>query len=313
MGTKTLLQLFKREGGFSLMEVMLGGGIMAGVGLAGAKIYKDQLASQQAITEYAKLNDHHNTLKKLLSSSANCNVTIKSYVGSSPAPIPSQDIGTLYTCNKHSDTACRENGALLRNAFTPGVYIPNAYLDVNDFVDPGNGNDAGYHTRWRIERMQLIGRSNSGPVVIRMHYRGRDTANGPGKLVTKDITLSTRFDGSNFQECIDSQESSVNNMQNTLCNTMNPGVITSTGVGHGVLAVWNPTTQQCEFTGSKSTCPPNMQVSVGNNGVATCRSITNSNDATDLNGGTTANCSPLQRPVLKFDPGTRKMRVECVP
>lgn len=251
MNFNFLKKVLKRQAGFTLTEVIVGGGILAGVGLSGALIFKNQKMSQKKVDNLQELNAFHQSVIRSMNNPFNCNATFKAssqaFIGSASIPAGTS-LNGLYNCG----AGCNDfkNGAAGVSAgsaiITKGNFIDNKLLwKVNDILIPG-------------------GVAGTGPLIIKVVYEldpnKFPSANHP--KVTKDILLNARFSTTapvQFKECLNSQESSVNNLQNDLCKSMS--AITSTG---SVVATWDEATQTCKTNGDASTklktCPAGMVI-----------------------------------------------------
>jgi prepilin-type N-terminal cleavage/methylation domain-containing protein len=289
--------------GFSLTEVMVGSAVIGGIALGGASLFKEQRKTQARISLDQKLANFHSDLSKTLSIPSNCNATVKSIIGT-PSVVPNQAITTLYKCS----AGCIDNNAvtLSFDAYTTGAYTPVAWLSVNDYIDTSR--------TWQISGINLIGRSNSGPITFRLSYRMNTAIGDQQRSVTRDVIIPTRFASGLFRECVNPQESTVNSLQNDLCNGLN---LTESGISgtSGNLARWDETTQTCVIDGVKD-CQSGGQLvnGISTDGIVRCRNITSNTDAANLASNSPTVCSgATPRAQAYYDTVTKKFRIRCVP
>jgi len=301
--SSTLKLILNSATGFSITEVLIGGGILAGVALASAQLFKDQKFAQKRIEYDQKLVIYHQNLSKTINLPANCNATVKGIIPSAGA-IPTQSITELATCSGGCiDTNADPNDQSF-DAWTPGAYARTPFVTVNDWTDASR--------IWQVSGIQVTGRNTSGNVNLRINYTLNPNIPGT-RTVSKDIVLNTRFDSAgNFRECLNPQESSVNNLQNDLCKSLNLSEGTATSDGR--LARWDDATQTCIVDGSKdcSGVPGTQIDGIGADGTVSCKPMVSPTDAAVLQNTTVANCAPPLKPQIYFDTITKTMRVRCI-
>lgn len=238
----SLNTLLKSQSGFSLTEIMVGGAILAGVGLAGTMMFKDQRVAQKQIDDDQKLVSFHQALIKTMTSTANCNATFNNRYGSS---IPQGQV-EIFGC---SGSACSDPktdaGSVTRTAQPMYTYNTSGnYWTDNQRV-------------WQINNIEVAQTvSRSGPVRLKVTYRKNPELPNP-KTISKDINLNVRFNNSGgFKECTNNQESSLNNLQNDICKSLNYGQADS----DGMVAKWNEDSQSCEMQTSVKSCGPGLVI-----------------------------------------------------
>lgn len=280
---------------------MVGGGILAGVALASAQMFKDQKAAQRKIDNEQKLTIYHQGLSKNLGNAANCNATMKA-AGFTAGAIPTgASIGRLAKCTANCDDA--------------GGDLDHKAVDVTagaDIIAPGSFVDG---TRaWRLLNVTTkTGRSTTGPVVLKVDYQmNPDLVNGQTKIVSKDIVLNARFTGGVFQECVNAQESNVNNVQSDFCKTLNYGNVNSSGTS-GQLARWDEATQRC-IIGTDKDCKDQGMIidGIDSNGMVKCRKLSTKETADSFQSNTTSTaCAVGQQAVMQFDSASKRFKVVC--
>lgn len=300
------------EYGFSLTEVIVGGGILAGVALAGAKMFKDQKFAQKSVENEQKLAMLHNTLNKTMNISANCNATFKN-AGITSGPIPANfQFNTLNNCgsnckdtNNNGAASVANRNELNHKASDVGVGGP--FLSRNSWAD---GTRTWYVTDMRVASATPI--TNSGPVIVRVSYKlGPDSSSTSGKTVNKDIIVHTRFFNNSFQECVNKQEGSINNLQNDFCKSINyQGFNTSGEVQkNGQFARWDEATQTCIMGTDKDCSQPGWTVDgVDSLGNMKCKPLQRGDDAVYLQDQA-APVIQCANPELRYENG--KMRMVC--
>jgi hypothetical protein len=293
--------------GFSLVEIMIGGGILAGVALASAQLFKDQKFAQKKIDHDQRLALYHQNLVKTMSRAANCNATLNQFIPVNSVIAP-QDLTSLNVCTGGCvDTNAESDQSY--DAYTPGAYVGTPLISPGDFTD-----DAQI---WRVDRINILtGRNNTGNIVLRISYTLNPRIPN-SRTVNRDIVLSTRFSGTSFRECLNDQESSINNLQNDLCKTLN--LSEATIASNGLMAVWNDLTQTCELLGTplapiKDCSTLGLQVNgMGDDGVVRCKSILTGTEASTLQSTAIGTCVPPNKPQAVYNSGTQTLEITCVP
>lgn len=267
---------------------------MAGIGLAGATLFRDQKKAQQRVDLDQRLVVFHKALTNTLTQTQNCNATLKNFYNSS---IPSSATQGIYSCATGCSTSDLETDADdVGRSSELYTNTPERFID---------------DTRtWRIENVSIPGpatKTTTGTLVLRISY-GMNPSIGTQK-VAKDIILNVRFFGGAFKECFDPQESSVNNLQNDLCRT---ATVASSGTNR--IAIWNPVTQKCEFqTSVRPTCPTGEIVEgVRSDGTVLCRSMTSGFVPSGNDQSTTTSCPAGKTATLQWDNVAKKMSVQCL-
>lgn len=301
MNLTFLNKTLKRQAGFTLTEMMIGGSILAGVGLAGAMLFKEQKMAQKKIDNMQTLNIFHQNLARQMNNPFNCNATFKQYNYLNQPSIPAGSIDKLYMCGSGcTDFKSGATGVGVGDAIvTRGTYI-DAYPDATKSTQLWNVKDIKIPTAVTA----------SGPLLIKVVYE-LNQAKFPGTPeVSKDIILTARFSTTGtvqFKECLNSQESSVNNLQNDICKSMSAitssGSGVTAGAGGGVIAQWDEATQSCKTVGNETnklkSCPAGMVVEgIRSDGSVHCKYPT-----------TGIGCPPGQTGKLKMSGGS--MKVVC--
>lgn len=263
-----------KQAGFSLTEVMVGGAILAGVGLAGARMFKDQKVAQVRVEQDASLTAFHNQFVKFLQNANNCNATLRDYYGSAGGTW-SPPSG-IYRCSGCTNATVNYDAS--------GASIPNSSRELwMALPNPTSGTwiedilgESGKGTKsWKVMGWTLTTPAATGRATLRVTYKASEARGG--RTLTKDVNLSLRFSQETnpplFRECLSGLESSVNNLQNDICNGM-----TDQFDSTGVIMRWNDATQECERIGSGSlkvkVCPAGTVVEgVRADGSVHCKSL----------------------------------------
>lgn len=269
MKTLKLMDLLRNSHGFSLTEVMVGGGILAGVALASAQMFKDQNIAQKKLTDEQKLTIFHQGLVKQMGTTSICNATMKA------GGLVGQSLASGKTLDRVAKCvgSCNETGSDLDHR-AGDVQISS----TENIVEVGSDKFVDNSNVWSIESIRYAGASKtkSGPAIFKVTYlKDSRLTQGAAKKVTKDLVVNLRFEGDQFQECLSAQEASVNNLQNDFCKTLNYGDINSVGAGtSGQMARWNELTQQCEIWADKDCSNLGLAVEgIDSNGEVNCKSI----------------------------------------
>jgi Tfp pilus assembly protein PilV len=255
----------KNQTGFSLPEVLIGGAILAGVALAGATLFKNQSTAQNIVNADQQLTMYHAALAKTLENTHHCNATFKyKYLASATEIGATDDIDSI--------RLCESNCNLDADAGTVNVAAA-------PFISEGDNIDRNSNQRmWQLQSIvPMNSLNNTG--VLRLRFNYINTRLG-GRFAAKDVLLNLRFNSTNgtFTECFNDQESSVNNLSNDLCDTINATGITS----DGRVSYWDEVQQKCLLRGAAGTgtgdlknCSAQglMVEGINSNGIVSCRSV----------------------------------------
>lgn len=308
---KTFLKSLKGSKGFSLTEVVIGGAVLAGLGLAGAQLFKEQKKSQKSVEHDQKLSLFHGHLQKLMENNGHCNATMKSVIPANSSIAAGANVPALRTCT----SGCQDLNATMNtttvanrawDAYTAGAYVAGGTLvAAGNFIDGTNV--------WQVTSMVMTDtQTTTGPNRIRVSYRISPSIGT--RTVTKDIFVNLRFFNNQFKECLNRQESTINNIQSDFCKSLN--LDNGTVATDGRVAVWDDSTQTCVLQSGKTCAQYNLATDgIGEDGRVRCRPIIDTNDPnknTSLqNGGTLTTCPGGQRPQVVWR--DKKIQVVCVP
>jgi hypothetical protein len=287
-----------------MTEVMVGGAILAGVALAGARMFKDQRKAQSKVDQEQALISFHQRLTKMLQDENTCNATLKGAYNYSPSGVAGFDVDNIFHCPSCTDTSM-DYDALLTTPVATGLG-EGQWTEANSYM-------------WKITDISWKSvPDGTGPAVLKVTY-GTNPAWANSRAtkvftVSKDINLSLRFkqDASSsnrkFKECVAGKQSSINNLQNDICGSM--GIDSS-----GSVMAWNDETQSCmpegTFTAPVKSCPdPNMVIDgIDSTGTVRCKSITSGVNPSDIMQ--TTGCTPGATVRMEVDPVTKKLEAKC--
>lgn len=300
---KSLLSLNNQKG-FSLTEVMVGGGILAGVALAGAQMFKDQKTAQKKIEHDLNLAIYHNNLAKKIGMAANCNATLKSAYYNQASI--SGNIPTLQTCTG----GCADNNSGSGLAYDASN-ISSMSTELTTVLGGGTGWIDNTQV-WRADSVTVVGSvTRSGKLTLRVQY-SLNPNKFTQKTVTKDINLNVRFNGGTFKECLDAQESNINNLQKDICKSLNYNEQTGMIDTNGKMAYWDDVAQTCKVTGQKDCSAPGMMVQgVRSDGSVHCKPISDWDQGQSINGATTQNCAGGKKPHVQYNSTNKKVEIIC--
>jgi type II secretory pathway pseudopilin PulG len=292
-------KFFSGQLGFTLVEILIGAVLLAGVALSIAQLFKDQKFTQAKISQDTDLNRYHNALAATMMRAANCNSTLNE-VFNDGDEIFSQEIDELFICVPSDSNSCADSNDetdLSFDAYTPGAYVGERFIGVEDFIDPKRV--------WMIERMEILtDTAVSNLVNLRITYRKNE--NLPNSYsISKDIQLPVRLTGGAFRECLDPQERNINNLNKEMCDVFNSGLTATSGR----IAVWNDVTQVCEVD-KIFDCPVGQQLSAPDEtGEVKCVPVINAGDADILVDETETTCA--EGIIPKLEKSGKKVKVVC--
>lgn len=300
--------------GFSLTEVMVGGGILAGVALAGAQMFNSQKVAQKKITDEQKLTTFHQGIQKQIGMAANCNATFKgANMAGGMAIANNASFPALYGCGSQCvDTNTDAGGVtkkLDRKAIDVGV--GNAILDTNPnaYIDRDRV--------WQAESIVFRSKdgnpkTTTGPMTLRVTYK-KDPRITKGAVVQviKDLNINARFHNGQFQECLNANEANINNTQKDMCNALSGGFKTD-GSAITAFARWDEATQTCIINNKDCSSQGLVLDGVDSTGNVKCKPMGSSYDANSMEQtGAPTSCPSGQKPKLNFNAG--KFTVVCGP
>ncbi|MES2525827.1 MAG: hypothetical protein V4598_02020 [Bdellovibrionota bacterium] len=303
-----------------MTEVMVGGAILAGVGLAGARLFKDQRQAQTKIDHEQVIQQFHQNLTKFIQDEKNCNATLSNWGWNGRQA--DQMMSAPFNGNIHGCSNC---GATLGFDYdmSNSAAVPQRFIGAGDWIENVNGSTANTRGLWKMTGMawkpgytQPVG---TGTYMIQVTYRMDPTfpdsrANKTAE-VKKDIAISLRFtqaaatNARLLQECLSPKESAVNNLQVDVCKTMTQ--VSSAGNIMG----WQDETQNCKSLGSdvapvKDCGGPGMVIEgVNADGTVKCRSLQHGVTPSTLIDNSP--CGPTGTVRLDYNPVDKTLRTRC--
>lgn len=298
---RSLWNFIKAQSGFTLPELMVGGAILAGVALAGATLFKNQMDSQRRMNADQQLAMYHSNLTKTLENVHHCNATFQYLYGTA---------GTFNTGLEINEVRLCESNCNLDSDAGSVVASGTPFISMGQVIGTGGPTTAQQLNHWYINSITPTSDiTGTGSLRLRVSYIDSTNKNS-GREVKKDIIVNLRFNqAGRFMECFNNQESAVNNLSNDLCDTIN-----STGVSSdGRLVYWDETEQKCKLnTNVKNCTAQGMMVSgITSNGTVICRSVSTGFDPSTSVNTTSDTCAAGEKARLVWD-GTR-VRVTCAP
>ncbi len=308
--------------GMSLVEVMIGGAMLAGVALVGAELFKRQSSATQDVVARAELDAYHNKIVSILSDARNCTATFAGSIGSTSITMVSS---TLDRCCPNQST--NPNCTLTQNSCAPGA--PILANDIKPFATfvpyartPPPDTSGGFTLHWR----NLVNFDETGPVVapagngvikviLQIRYRllrlYLTSGSATGGEVLRKIPLTLKFSSSGgFQGCVDGESGSKNTLQQELCRTLGPR-----------LTYYSSGTDECKYLNTTPThsCPAitgdprSILIGLNSNGDPVCRSgIDAFNESDIIDPAAASDCGPGKNVGFYYDSVSKTIRVQCL-
>ena len=218
--------------GFSLVELMVGGAILAGIGLTGAQLMKGQKKTQTMIDNDLELDLIHSKITAMFSENAkDCDATFRHLYGTNLAtPITQIKRCTSTGCaNRELDASSIPAAAVNAVVFGTGVSAPALsdrtlwYIESFGAITPHNG--------------QAAARTNL--MILPVNYAHRTFTN---RRITKFATIAMRFNSAGaFRQCLDGSTSTIHNISKEVCNFLG--------------RPWDGENNRCAGSGVDVTCP----------------------------------------------------------
>jgi type II secretory pathway pseudopilin PulG len=309
--------------GMSLVEVMIGGAMLAGVALVGAELFKQQSSATQDVVARAELDAYHNKLTSILSDARNCNATFNS------VSLSSSNTGnfSLSICcpNESTNPSCSLTQSSCLPPFPPYIPITDRKLILypNPWgTTPPPGTKGGFTARF----LPLFNSSETGPVVapagggvvktiLQIEYRLlrpylSSGSSGAGRVIRK-IPLNFKFSALGaFLGCVDGESGSKNTLQQELCRTLGPR-----------LTYYSSGTDECKYLNTTPThsCPGitgdprSILIGLNSNGDPVCRSgIDAFNESDIIDPAAASDCGPGKNVGFYYDSVSKTIRVQCL-
>lgn len=306
--------------GMSLVEVMIGGAMLAGVALVGAELFKRQSSATQDVVARAELDAYHNKLASILSDARNCNATFSS------VSMISSNTGTytLYMCcpNQSTNPSCSLTQSSCLQSSIPMTDQKLILYSDPWGTTPPPGTKGGFTARYiylfnSSETGSIVAPTGGGVVkaIIQIEYRLlrpylSSGSSGAGRVIRK-IPLNFKFSGSGvFLGCVDGESGSKNTLQQELCRTLGPR-----------LTYYSSGTDKCEYLNTTPThsCPGitgdprSILIGLNSNGDPVCRSGVDAfNESDIINPAAASDCGPGKNVGFYYDSVSKTIRVQCL-
>lgn len=303
---KVLNKLFFSKSGFSMIELMVGGALVAGLGLTAATLFKNQKSSQKSIDHLQDLNNFHKNLSDSLSRVTNCNATFRGFYNQSKLG----DITEIKECKL----------CTIEHVQNDANNIPDAtrLYGVDDFiVTQGKAKNL-----WKISKLQLMPPAapadpsktgvNKLIVTYEMNPDVRKVQGGGVSAISKDILINARFHEGKFKSCYDMQRSNIDNLSSSICD-MFQNYEEADETLDGRIMKWDEETQTCEQVSSIQTCPNKGEAIIGidQNGQVLCLPIVNQMEVWNLVTAKKSSCAIGSNFSVKFKEGVNKLDPNC--
>jgi type II secretory pathway pseudopilin PulG len=299
--------ILTNDRGFSLTELMIGGAILAGVALAGATLFKNQVSSQKSIDHDQELALFHTNLANTIKNTPACNATFNDWINTPSIPAgqldPSNGSRGLFRCS--NPTNC--------NGYTYVKGTPRT-----DLIPPDPADNKVWISNKKIWQIANLGLpytvTSSGDLRLQVTYA--DVTANPVRTVNKEIVVGVRFKtgvGSKFLECVNPHVSTINNIQSDFCKTLNPSRSkTSDGTR---MATWNEETQKCDLVdySASTNCPNAGEIFKGYsaNGEIVCAPLPTSDKLTEGIGPSNQLAPGCESAFMSYDKVTKSFRLYC--
>ncbi|MFY7993732.1 MAG: PulJ/GspJ family protein [Bacteriovoracaceae bacterium] len=272
---------FKHCSGFSLMELMVAGALLAGVSLAAVKIFSDQRSTQKRIELDRVLDAHVSTIKSTLAIKANCNITMGIPFGTSAAPLTSFP------------------SSLSSIKMIIGANTESNLISIGDSI-----NDQNTH---RLTAITLDpAPTTTGLLKIEMTYESRMF----GSSVKRNVFIPVKVTGNqgtgNSYECMDDKMGVDKTLQKEGCEAL-------VNLGDFEPDLQNCALRDLEFDSSGNYLCSNGETFVGlrNDGTADCQITDNRLNPNDAVGPAASSCAGKQ--VKLSVNASNQVVIECIP
>lgn len=290
---------------------MIGGALMAGLGLVGAEMFKQQADAVKHTSLRTELDTFHGNLTKVLSDYRNCNANFYPDMGSGSLNSSSLPSDGLYQCCPSGAAPC--SLAPTDCALSTYLFPANTkrILTLNEGINPAR-KTSGY----KPVSMQLfdvagniqvdgLGTTVIKKAEIRIRYVNQQPGSG-AKEIVKKIPVNLKFVSGTggFTTCVDAEVNTKNTLQQELCKGLDANLVQ-----------YNKITDLCEpkTTTSTHTCTGG-QVLIGldASGNKICRSAAAAFDESQAIDPTDAtNCGGNPNVKFTWDSATNTIKVEC--
>ena len=295
------------QAGVSLPEVMIGGALLAGLGLVGAEMFKQQNNATKYAAVRSELDAFHNNVVKLVSDYRHCNANLFGAFGATTVTSASLPANSLVQCCPSA--GCAVTGTQCTPGFTFGGNT-TAILTKNGSLGPGTlasgftPTDIQLHDSTGALSVTSAGSNIIKKAEIRITYTMKGQLLGPPTII-KTIPIQLKFTTTGaFSTCVDAELNTKNTLQQELCKGLDQNLVQ-----------YNPITDKCErkITTPTHSCPTGeVLLGLDSNGNKICRSA----DATfiqsqAINPADATTCGGNPNVKFTWDSATNTIKVEC--
>lgn len=324
------LQRFLSPKGVSLVEAMVGAGLLGGVALVGSQLFQDRFKQEALIEQAHELEDFHRNLQKIMNNVANCNATFRLFMPTDRIPPTGNDIKDIYLCGNN----CTYNPVTKTGPEgNPATYVTAQGSPGNAFISKGKtypDSDRQYvnfpSRTWRIYDIGMKRVTKTGRHEINIKYE--QFPNTPkAKIVIKTLHVSLIFSNNNrFVSCASEKDSNIESLSQAMCEAIERNIISNSGLSDASpgnarpIVLWNSQTKRCEIQSSsvRKDCATNWQNGLAVDGIradgkVVCESLTRDVDPNTLFNETEVHCNGGQRPRPVYNSTTKQIELGCTP
>lgn len=221
---------FKNDKGFSLIDVILGGAILAGLSLVAVKMFEGQQAVKREGLLRSEIESIHEVYVKTLSNELNCMTSLEKFKTSPPlyqtftdyvSILDSNDTASelisqspnslgndIYYCENLTEGTNECDSRYKQSLLKVGEKIPNNpnYTLVGAFFEVGENLFANKKVRSKIQ------------MIYKLTER---TSRGNKRYMIRPITFNTEFDHEgHLTRCLGSGSSMVSTLKSVLCERL---------------------------------------------------------------------------------------------
>jgi type II secretory pathway pseudopilin PulG len=315
-----------KQSGFSLVEALVGAGLIAGIALMAANLFSQQSSNVKLVETQEKLNAYHSNLRKMMTDENNCNATFASTSPVTSIPLPATF--AFKSCCPQGSVNCAINPGDEEKCASPrgnAVAINSADTKVLlSTASPNNFTDGTRKIRLKEVRyydpstrtyVNSLTASTTSPgpnkdklYELHMDY-GLEHIKGGVGTVRKVIPLSLRFNQSGqFRGCSTERSASTDMTRKAMCESLNDvdgnvdlvrWVEDASGVG------------SCVSQPRRQECPAGTVMSgINSSGNTICANILENVHTQDVIGSSGGNVC-ASGTTIRFVKVGNKIRLEC--
>ncbi len=294
MKTDVFKRLHSNQEGFSLVEVMIGFGLLGFVALGANTLFQSQNKQQSSITQDRELENYHYFVSKILTNNGHCNATLKPFADATSISAAS-NISSIQLCQ----TNCTSS-SIASEVVTAS--LPFVSEGANSFIDSKK--------KWVMKSISFTStQTRSGIIGLRFEYEPRN--NAQVRNVIKDVFINTRFELDTvtntykFKACADVASGATSTFEKSICEALSPNQTSG-------IFVFNTSDNTCSMrTGLNVNCTGSNESldGVAATGIPYCKTVANT--PSPLTGA--VNCASKK---LKFAPqaeanGATTLKIVC--